>query len=124
MATTVQGVLNAEAGVETRGSVGRLAMLVVGGEETTAECFGRVLDTVNAPLPVSDDYPFLYLRERSIPLLYLGALGLIVLTSLLATRWAAGKLTAMRPYGDLFLMGAAFLLLETRSEEHTSELQS
>ena len=115
LAATLQAVFNAEPCVETRGSVGRLAMLVVGGEETTAECFGRVLDTVNAPLPVSDDYPFLYLRERSIPLLYLGALGLIVLTSLLATRWAAGKLTAMRPYGDLFLMGAAFLLLETKN---------
>src|SRR5262249_20623322 len=42
-------------------------------------------------------------------------LGLILLVSLASTRAAAGPLTSMRSYLDLFFMGAAFLLLETKS---------
>jgi hypothetical protein len=41
-------------------------------------------------------------------------LGILVL-SLFAVRLVGGPLSRMRPYGDLFLLGAAFLLLETRS---------
>lgn len=68
-----------------------------------------------APAPVSDDHPFLYLKTPSIPSLYLITLSLIALCSLIAVRLTAGPLRQMRPYADLFFMGAAFLLLETKS---------
>ena len=64
--------------------------------------------------PASDDWPFLYLRDRHIPQHYLSALGLILAVSTVAVflvlrghpgRWA----------WDFFLLGAGFMLLETRS---------
>lgn len=67
------------------------------------------------PPPVTDDHPFLYLRTRSIPQLYLIALAAILLCSLLLIRGVTGPLAQMRSYLDLFLMGAAFLLLETKN---------
>ncbi len=77
---------------------------------TTWSADGRVV-----PPPARDDYPFLYLRTRSIPALYLLTLGLILATALVAVRLAGGPFRQMRPYLDLFFMGAAFLLLETKN---------
>jgi hypothetical protein len=67
------------------------------------------------PPPARDDYPFLYLRTRSIPSLYLITLGLILAAALLGARLAGGSFRRLGAYGDLFLMGAAFLLLETKN---------
>lgn len=67
------------------------------------------------PAPSTDDHPFVYLRGHSIPGFYLVTLAGILLLSLIAVRLAGGPLRRMRPYRDLFLLGAAFLLLETRS---------
>jgi SAM-dependent methyltransferase len=67
------------------------------------------------PAPATDDHPFLYLRDRGIPQLYLYALGLILLVSVLAVRVVAGPLRRMRSYADLFFLGAGFLLLETKA---------
>jgi SAM-dependent methyltransferase len=63
--------------------------------------------------PVTDDHPFAYLLERGIPGFYQVTLLAILLGSLAAVRLAAGPFGQMRPYVDLFFMGAAFLLLET-----------
>ena len=66
--------------------------------------------TVDAEIP-SDDWPFLYLKSRTIPRHYAGFVGLIVILGaaslLLLPR---GKRGVRMPY---FLMGAAFFLLET-----------
>jgi hypothetical protein len=68
------------------------------------------------PAPATDDHPFPYVPGRSIPAFYLLALAMIVAASLLAVRFASGHpFQAMRPYVDLFFMGAAFLLLETKN---------
>jgi hypothetical protein len=63
--------------------------------------------------PVTDDHPFAYLVGSGVPAFYQVTLLLIVLGSALAVRLVAGPFGAMRPYLDLFAMGAAFLLLET-----------
>jgi protein-L-isoaspartate O-methyltransferase len=63
--------------------------------------------------PVTDDHPFPYLVGLGIPVFYQLTLLLIVLGSVVAVRIAAGPFHRMRPYLDLFCMGAAFLLLET-----------
>jgi hypothetical protein len=65
--------------------------------------------------PSVDDRPFPYLGDRQIPTFYLWMLGLILVASLLLVRVAAGPLRQMRPYADLFFMGGAFLLLETKN---------
>jgi hypothetical protein len=63
----------------------------------------------------TDDHPFPYLLTRTIPMFYIITVGLILAFALVAVRWAAGPLKGMRPYADLFFMGVAFLLLETKN---------
>jgi SAM-dependent methyltransferase len=105
--------------VDSVGDVGRLAVLTVAGDEDLVSCpTGSVwtaADARAASSPATDDYPFLYLRERSLPGLYLITLGMILAVSLLLVRGISGPLRPMAGYLDLFFMGAAFLLLETKS---------
>jgi hypothetical protein len=65
--------------------------------------------------PATDDHPFVYLDGNSIPGYYLLTLGLILAASVLSVRALTGPLRRMTGYVDLFFMGAAFLLLETKS---------
>ena len=65
--------------------------------------------------PATDDRPFLYFKGGFIPPLYLWTLGGILLLSLIAVRGLGGPLRSMKPFVDLFFMGAAFLLLETKN---------
>jgi hypothetical protein len=67
------------------------------------------------PAPVTDDYPFLYLENPGIPALYIWTLLLIAVASVAFVRLAGGPLRPMAAFIDLFFMGAAFLLLETKS---------
>jgi hypothetical protein len=67
------------------------------------------------PAAATDDWPFLYLINRNIPLMYLVAIGVILLFSVALVRTLGGPFTQMAPYRDLFFMGVAFLLLETKS---------
>ena len=68
------------------------------------------------PSSASDDYPFPYLRDRTIPPFYLVTMGLILVASLVLVRgFSDGGMKPMGSYLDLFAMGAAFLLLETKS---------
>jgi hypothetical protein len=71
---------------------------------------GRVV-----PAPATDDHPFVYLRTATIPGLYLMVLGMVLLASIVLVRVAGGPFGAMRRYVDLFFMGVAFLLLETKN---------
>ena len=63
----------------------------------------------------TDDHPFPYLRNATIPASYLWMLGAILLASLILIRAGGGRFTQMRSYLDLACMGAAFLLLETKN---------
>jgi SAM-dependent methyltransferase len=65
--------------------------------------------------PATDDRPFLYLRGHSIPTRYLVTLFLVLVASLVAVSLGGGSFRATRRYVDLFFMGAAFLLLETKA---------
>ena len=92
-----------------------LAALTIGRSRAAVACATTWTDSAAAPAPVSDDYPFLYLREPGLPGLYLVTLGLILVSSVGLVRLAGARFGAMADYTDLFLMGAAFLLLETKS---------
>jgi hypothetical protein len=112
-ATVSQAFGNAPC-VFSIGDLNQLAMIAV-GPNAIERCpsTSRVGDV--APAPTIDDYPFLYLRNRGIPGLYALTLTMIALTSLVVVRTAVGRLSQLRPYLDLFALGAAFLLLETKS---------
>ena len=69
----------------------------------------------HAPPSATDDWPFPYLPSRSIPPFYLVTLLLILVGSAALARRFGGPFREMRPYLDLFFMGAAFLLLETKN---------
>src|SRR3984957_17245954 len=65
--------------------------------------------------PATDDHPFPYLLNNTIPTSFLWMLALILAASLLFVRLAGGSLRKMGRYTDLAFMGAAFLLLETKN---------
>jgi hypothetical protein len=75
------------------------------------------MDFSAAPQPATDDWPFLYLREPFIAPYYLGALAIILaFAGFLVWRGAAASGTSIRRLSPhFFLLGVAFLLLETRS---------
>ena len=75
------------------------------------------LDLSNAPEAATDDWPFLYLIEPYVAPYYLGALALILgFAAFMVWRAAKGSGTSLRKFSPhFFLLGVAFLLLETRS---------
>jgi spermidine synthase len=97
-----------------------LDAFIAGGTPETVMCTPEARASVwspsaKPPAPATDDHPFPYLKDRSsIPTLYLVSLSLILVVSILAVRLAGGPLRQMRPYADLFCMGVAFLLLQTK----------
>ncbi len=61
----------------------------------------------------TDDWPQLYLRDRAVPAIYALVLALVLLITG-AAFWSVGRLRT-RADVHLFLLGAGFMLLETRS---------
>ena len=62
----------------------------------------------------TDDWPFLYLRDRHVPRHYIAALALIVAVSIISVTWALRGQRGRWSW-HFFLLGAGFMLLETRS---------
>jgi spermidine synthase len=69
-----------------------------------------------------DDWPYLYLRERMLPGHYRGALLSVLVIAVLLVGAAAGRSIAGGPDLPMFFMGAAFLLVETKSVTEMSLL--
>jgi spermidine synthase len=108
-----------------------LAVMTVGRTTADQTCAKPWVRSASTPPPATDDKPFLYLEHSTIPSLYRTALLLIILGSALAIAFvlalnaAAGGPGAARrlreqargmwSYRDLFLLGSAFLLMETKS---------
>jgi SAM-dependent methyltransferase len=93
----------------------RQAVLTVSLEPASLRCDRRWDPPRVMPEPATDDHPFPYLGSRSIPTYYSLTLLTILLAAVLIVRTASGPLGRMRSYLDLFFMGAAFLLLETKN---------
>lgn len=100
--------------VDDAGS-GQLVALTVAPDPADLSCDTPWLAAGPVPPPATDDHPFPYLRQAQVPAFYLLTIGLIVLVSLALVRTVAGSLRPMGRYLDLAAMGAAFLLLETKS---------
>ena len=109
----------------TRFGDSNLAVLVASDDPGALDCpADETWASANGgPQPVSDDHPFPYLQTPSVPGLYVWS-GLLVLALSLAA--VAGVSLIGRPdkgasvrevvgFADLFFMGVAFMLLETKS---------
>ncbi len=87
--------------------------------EMVRAAYPRVVDnlrpdeSIRAP---TDDWPFLYLRPGTIPFAYLSVMLLVALTATVALRRAFGAKTLSVAGLDwqMFLLGAGFMLIETR----------
>jgi hypothetical protein len=114
-ATTIEDVFHRDPCVQRGGMVqGRqMAVLTVRPAGPVPNCTTFWHGTRVAP--ATDDRPFPYLPSATIPSTYLWLLGAILVASFLLVRVTGGPLTRMRSYLDLAFMGAAFLLLETKS---------
>ena len=115
LARTLQEAFDVAPCVRDVREEGAVAVLTVSSDPGALDCAPNPEVAAAGPAPVTDDYPFLYLRDRGIPAFYGLAVVAILLASIIGVRAAAGSLRRMSPYMDLFLMGAAFLLLETKN---------
>lgn len=115
LATTMNNAFGHAPCVDVVSTAGQQAVITAGFTTAGQRCASAWQPAAGTPAPAIDDRPFLYMKDRTIPPLYLITLGLILAVSLLAVRVIAGPFRRMRPYADLFLLGVAFLLLETKS---------
>jgi spermidine synthase len=98
-----------------------LAVLVAGRTEADQSCVATWSPGKGGRVePSTDDHPFLYVRDGAglfgVPTTYVVVVGLILLVSAAAIG-AVGRtqVRTMWDYRDLFLLGVAFLLLETKN---------
>jgi SAM-dependent methyltransferase len=115
LATTLQVVYGRPPCVEVVGDFGHEALFLAGKSPTAVRCPTTWAATTRFTRPATDNEPFLYLKQRGVPTLYWKTLLLILAVALVAVWLHAGRLRSGRQYTDLFFMGAAFLLLETKS---------
>ena len=113
-----------------------LAVLTVGLTPADQVCATSWVRPAGTPRPSTDNQPFVYLRHPGVPSLYRVTLLMIILVSLLAigfvlalnaaqstsssdrrgvVRTLGVQLGQMWSFRDLFLLGVAFLLLETKN---------
>jgi len=102
--------------VQIVGAETGMAVLMASADPSAINCpESGSIDTAGAAAAVTDDKPFLYLNESEVPVIYVAAIALILIASVVGVRTFGGPLSGYRAYVDLFFMGAAFLLLETKT---------
>jgi hypothetical protein len=118
--------------VITYGGSGKAAVLVAGPRLAQIDVAARLPEVVGlsrsqlqveeagrqpqaAPLPATDDWPFLYIPDRPLPVVYVVSLLLVGIAAIGLTRVVAPPGTGRHFQPHFFCMGAAFLLLETKS---------
>jgi spermidine synthase len=79
------------------------------------------VDTAGIDLLPTDDWPSLYLREPAIPALSIRGMVMVAVISLAILLFFAPIRTA-RPNGQMFFLGAGFMLLETKGVVHMALL--
>ncbi|MDP4504240.1 spermine/spermidine synthase domain-containing protein [Nonomuraea turcica] len=116
LALTMQQAFGHKPCVDVVSTAGQQAVITAGLTAADQRCAAAWPGAApGTPQPADDDRPFLYLHDATIPPIYIITLTLILIVSLLAVRVVAGPYQRMRPYADLFLLGVAFMLLETKS---------
>lgn len=94
----------------------RATVLAVSGSDIALTCpYTWKLNEKTVIKPISDNRPFLYMPTNQLPMVYWVILLLITLVTLLCLKLASIRLHSLFAHLDFFLMGAAFLLLETKN---------
>ena len=91
-------------------------VLSVSHHANILQCHTRWQSTgASYELPVTDDRPFMYLKDRGIPLIYSAALLMVSIIVFFSFRVMKISLREIKKNSHLFLMGCAFFLLETKN---------
>ncbi|WP_237164898.1 spermidine synthase [Paraurantiacibacter namhicola] len=96
---------------------GAQAVITAGYSAADQNC-AATWEPVSAPedmVPANDNAPFVYFKGDNFPPMYIITLSLILAASFITVRTLGGPMKEMRPYADLFFMGAAFLLLQAKN---------
>ncbi len=113
LAGTAAGVFGHTPCVDT--FAGAQAVVTVARDAGFQQCEAAYQPSGEVVAPATDDRPFLYFKGDGFPSMYLWAIASMLFVSIVALRLLGGSFRSMRPYADLFFMGAAFLLLETKN---------
>ncbi|HKP93730.1 MAG TPA: hypothetical protein VJS88_07520, partial [Chthoniobacterales bacterium] len=134
LAGMVSRTFGRDSFVSTYGQVGRGAVIINGPRlavfpmrtagpyreravagATRMPVTGEGLIGVGSIPPATDDWPFVYLEDRSFPALYVRGLAIVALISLVAIWLIAPRSTLRRFDWKMFFLGAAFALLEVKA---------
>lgn len=135
LADMIGNVFHQEPLVTTYGGVGRAAAFIAGPRLATLppgefgqyhehplspdshdlSIIGQGYFPLTSATPATDDWPFLYLQDRSFPTIYLLGLAMVAFYALLGTVTLAPRKTLRRFDWHMFFLGAAFMLLEVKS---------
>jgi len=133
LAIMVGDVFGQDPLVSTYGGWGRAAVIIAGPALATLKpgAFGPYRETMSqgrglgvigegyyprgAISPATDDWPFLYLRQPTFPLLYVAGLAMVCVFTLAGFLGMAPRGTLRRFDLHMFFLGVAFALLEVKS---------
>ncbi len=135
LATMAGNAFHQQPLVTTYGGTGRAAAIMVGprlaalpaGEfgtyqerpvpanSTHLNIIGQGFYPLTSITPATDDWPFLYLKDRSFPTIYVLGLAMVVLYALIGTVTFAPRKTLRLFDWHMFFLGMAFMLLEVKS---------
>jgi hypothetical protein len=120
--------------VTTYGGVGRAAAIMAGPRLATLppgefgpyhehpttdtkklSIIGQGYFPLTSATPATDDWPFLYLEDRSFPTIYILGLAMVAFFALIGTVAFAPRKTLRRFDWHMFFLGMAFMLLEVKS---------
>src|SRR5260370_19869576 len=76
---------------------------------------GQGFYPLTSATPATDDWPFLYLQDRSFPIIYILGLAMVALYALIGTVTFAPRKTLRRFDWHMFFLGMSFMLLEVKS---------
>jgi len=107
---------------ETINAFGRQPPAVTGTPQKNWQKIGTArVDTIGIDGLPSDDWPFLYLRDRRIPSLNIHGMVIVAILSL-AILFVLAPVRTVRINWHMFFLGAGFMLLETKSVVHMALL--
>jgi SAM-dependent methyltransferase len=133
LATMVGRAFDRDPFVSTYGGTGRGAVIIDGPRLDELGSFGPYRETKLEPdtrelrvtgegffprterRSATDDWPFIYLPEKSFPSIYLSGLAVVAAISLVGIFWIAPRRTLQHFDWHMFFLGAAFALLEVKA---------
>jgi len=116
IAGMLTGAFGAPPYVKTYGTDAKAAAFFAGPKTAEIPKTVRPYQRTSPPAPATDDWPFLYLKTKSIPPLYLRTILVIfgMGAGIFFLVWSREK-TAITIQWHYFFLGAGFLLLETKN---------